>query len=66
MFFHLYIDGDLNFMQFHYCLLAHQSPSKYYTICIGSNLTVFDGPSNDNEMTWNLNHHQSISTRIYL
>jgi hypothetical protein len=23
-------------------------------------LMIFDGLSNDNEMTWNLNHHQSI------
>jgi hypothetical protein len=50
MFFYLLIDGLLNFMQFHYHLLVHQRSSNFHTICNGSNLTVFDGRSNDNEI----------------
>jgi hypothetical protein len=48
MFFYLWIDGPLNFMQFHYCLIVHQRPSNFYIIYNGSNLTIFDGQSNDN------------------
>jgi hypothetical protein len=48
--FYLYIDGDSNFIQFHYCLIFHQGPSKFYIICNGYNFTVFDGLSNDNEI----------------
>jgi hypothetical protein len=47
-------------------MLVHQRPSKYYALCNGSNLTVFDGLSNDNEIAWNLNFCQSINKRIYL
>jgi hypothetical protein len=50
MFFYLYIDGDSNLMQFHYHLILHQGPLKFYTICNGYNLTVFDGLSNDNKI----------------
>jgi hypothetical protein len=37
-------------MQFHYCLIVHQRLSKFYAICNSSDLTVFDGLSNDNEI----------------
>jgi hypothetical protein len=47
-------------------LLLFVSPSKYYVLCNNSNLTVFDGLSNDNETAWNLNQHQFISKIIYL
>jgi hypothetical protein len=50
VFFYLWIDGYLNFMQFHYRLIVHQRPSNFHIICNGSNLTVFDGLSNDNEI----------------
>jgi hypothetical protein len=50
MFFYLQIDGDSNFMQFHYCLILHQGPSKFYIIYNGYNLTVFDGLLNNNEI----------------
>jgi hypothetical protein len=57
MFFYLYIDGHSNFMQFHYRLIVHQrlsislsfdSPSKTVNL---EPLQVFDGLSNDNEIT---------------
>jgi hypothetical protein len=38
-------------MQFYYRLIVHQRPSFFYIIYNGSKLTVFDGPSNDNEIT---------------
>jgi hypothetical protein len=66
MFFYLQIDGNLNVMQFHYYLLVYQTPPKYYAFYNGFNLTVFNGLSNDNEITLNLNHHQSISRRANL
>jgi hypothetical protein len=46
----LSFDGDLNFIQLHYRLILHQRLSKFYTICNGSNLTVFDEVSNDNKI----------------
>jgi hypothetical protein len=49
--FYLYIDGDLNFMKFHYHLILHQGPSKFYTVCNNYSLTVFDRLSNDNKIT---------------
>jgi hypothetical protein len=49
MFFYLKIDGDSNFIQFHYHLILHQGPAKFYTIYNNYNLMVFDGLSNDNE-----------------
>jgi hypothetical protein len=58
-------DGDSNFMQFHYRLILHQGPSKFYIIYNSYNLTVFDGLSNDNEIIRNLNYHQSINRRTY-
>jgi hypothetical protein len=45
-------------------LLIHQRPSKNYTICNDFNLTVFNEPSNNNKITSNLNHHQSINKKI--
>jgi hypothetical protein len=36
--------------KFHYRLIHHQRLSKFYIIYNGSNLTVFDGVSNDNEI----------------
>jgi hypothetical protein len=50
MLFYLWIDGHLNFIQFNYRLIVHQRPSNFHIICNGSNLTVFDGLSNDNEI----------------
>jgi hypothetical protein len=64
--FYLYIHGYSNFMQFHYRLIVHQRPSNFHVIYNSSNLTVFDGLSNDNEITWNLNDHQSKSRWTYL
>jgi hypothetical protein len=37
-------------MQFHYRLAIHERSLKCNVICNVSNLTVFDGLSNDNEM----------------
>jgi hypothetical protein len=37
-------------IQFHYRLIVHQRPSIFYVIYNDSNLTVFDGLSNDNEV----------------
>jgi hypothetical protein len=31
-------------------LILYQEPSKFYIICNGYNLTVFDGLSNDNKI----------------
>jgi hypothetical protein len=50
VFFYFLIDGHSNFMQFHYRLIVHQRPSNFHAIYNGSNLTVFDGLSNDNEI----------------
>jgi hypothetical protein len=50
VFFYLWIDDYSNFIQFHYRLIVHQRPSNFHIICNGSNLTVFDGLSNDNEI----------------
>jgi hypothetical protein len=60
----LFIDWYyLNFMWFHYSLILHQrllnsNHYKFYKILI-----VFDGVSNDNEITWNLNDHQFIGRK---
>jgi hypothetical protein len=48
--FYLWIDGHSNFIQFHYRLIVHQRPSNFHAIYNGSNLTVFDKLSNDNEI----------------
>jgi hypothetical protein len=64
--FYLWIDGHSNFIQFHYRLIVHQRPSNFYIICNSSNLTVFDGLSNDNEIIWNLNDYQFIGIRTHL
>jgi hypothetical protein len=53
-------------MQFHYRLMVHQRPLNFHTICNDFNLTVFDGLSNDNEITLNFNDHQSKSKRIHI
>jgi hypothetical protein len=50
-------------MQFHYCFLVHQGPLKYYTLCNGFDLMVFDGLSNDNEIILNVNHRQFINKK---
>jgi hypothetical protein len=55
MFFYLWIDCHSNFMQFHYRLIVHQRPSIFYAIYNGSNLTIFDGLSNDNEILMTIN-----------
>jgi hypothetical protein len=65
IFFYLYIDGDSNFMQFYYRLTVHQRPSSYNCYKLYKILIVLDGVSNDNEIARNLNHYQSINTRIY-
>jgi hypothetical protein len=46
-------------MQFHYRLIVHQRSLNFHISYNGFNLTVFDGLSNNNEITWNLNSHQS-------
>jgi hypothetical protein len=50
VFLYLWIDGYSNFIQFHYRLIVHQTPSNFHIICNGYNLMVFDGLSNDNEI----------------
>jgi hypothetical protein len=50
VFFYLWINGNSNSIQFYYHLIVHQRPSNFHIICNGSNLTVFDGLSNDNEI----------------
>jgi hypothetical protein len=50
MFLYLWIDGHSNFLQFYYCLIVHQRSLNFHIICNGSNLMVFDGLSNDNEI----------------
>jgi hypothetical protein len=37
-------------MQFYYYMIVYQRPSNFYIIYNGSNLTVFDELSNDNEI----------------
>jgi hypothetical protein len=39
MFFYLHIDSVSNFMKFHYHLIVHQRPSKFYIIYNSFNLT---------------------------
>jgi hypothetical protein len=48
MFFYLKIDGDSNFMQFHYRLIVHQRPSNYNRYKLYKILMVLDGVSNNN------------------
>jgi hypothetical protein len=50
VFFYLWIECHSNFMQFYYYLIVHQRLSNLYAIYNYSNLTVFDGLSNDNEI----------------
>jgi hypothetical protein len=45
---YLYIDGDLNLMQFHYRLIVHQRLSNYNHCKLYKILIVIDGASNDN------------------
>jgi hypothetical protein len=49
--FYIYIDGYLNFMQFNYHLIVHQKPLNWNRCKLYENLMVFDGLSNDNEIT---------------
>jgi hypothetical protein len=58
--------GHLNFMQFHYRLIVHQRPLICNRYKLYQNLMVFDGLSNDNEITKNLNDHQSKSRITHL
>jgi hypothetical protein len=44
------MNSHSNFMQFHYRLIVHQRLSNFHIIYNGSNLMVFDGLSNDNEI----------------
>jgi hypothetical protein len=60
---------DWGSFKFHSISLSFDSLSKtikFYVICNGSNLTFFDGLSNNNEIVWNLNDHQSKGRRIHL
>jgi hypothetical protein len=45
------IDCDLNFMQFHYCLIVHQRSSNYNYCKLYKILMVLNGLSNDNKIT---------------
>jgi hypothetical protein len=47
-------------------LIVHQRSSNFHVIYNGFNLTVFDGLSNNNEIAWNLDDHQSKSRLTYL
>jgi hypothetical protein len=60
------MDSHSNFIQFHYRLIVHQRPLNWNCCKLHEKLMVFDGLSNDNEITWNLNDHQSIGRRTYL
>jgi hypothetical protein len=53
-------------LKFYVISLSFDSPSNFHTIYNGSNLTVFDGLSNDNEIVWNFNDHQSKNRSIYI
>jgi hypothetical protein len=66
VFFFLSIDGNSNFMQFHYRLIVHQILLNWNRWKLHENLMIFDGPSNDNEIAWNFNDHQSKDGRIHL
>jgi hypothetical protein len=44
------IDGDLNFIQFHYCLIVHQKPSNYNHCKLYKILMILDGLLNNNEI----------------
>jgi hypothetical protein len=46
----LIVYGDSNFMQFYYCLVLQQGPSKFYIIYNDHNMAVLDGLSNNNEI----------------
>jgi hypothetical protein len=46
--------------------MVHQKPSNFYEIYNGSNLMVFDGLSNDNEIAWNFNDHQFQDIKTHL
>jgi hypothetical protein len=48
-----------------YRLMVIQRPSNYNRRKLYKILMVLDGVPNDNEIAWNLNHHQSISRRTY-
>jgi hypothetical protein len=50
MFFYLQIDGNSNFIQFHYRLIVHQRPLNWNRYKLHKNLMIFDGSSNDNEI----------------
>jgi hypothetical protein len=66
MSFYLWIDDHSNFIQFHYHLIVHQRSLNWNHCKLYKNLMVFDELSNDIEIAWNLNDHQSISRRTYL
>jgi hypothetical protein len=55
----------LNFIQFYYRLVVHQRPLNYNRCKLYKILTDLDGVSNDNEIAWNLKHHQPINIRTY-
>jgi hypothetical protein len=50
MFFYLYIDGDSNFIQFHYHLIVHQRPLNWNRCKLYNILMVFNGQANDNKI----------------
>jgi hypothetical protein len=51
MFLYLYIDGDSNFMQFHYRLIVHQRSSNYNRCKLYKILMILDEILNYNEIT---------------
>jgi hypothetical protein len=59
VFFYVQIYDHSNFMQFYYHLIVHQGPLNWNRCKLHENLIVFDELSNDNEIAWNLNDHQS-------
>jgi hypothetical protein len=49
--YYLWIDGHSNFIQFYYRLVVHQRPLNYNRCKLYENLMVFDGLSNNNEIS---------------
>jgi hypothetical protein len=49
--YHLWIDDDLNFIQYHYRLIVHQKLSNYNRCKLYKILIVLDEISNNNQIT---------------
>jgi hypothetical protein len=56
---------DWLWFKFYAILLSFVSTSNYNHCKLYKFLMVLDEVLNNNEITWNLNHHKSISRKIY-